>query len=111
MGILFENQTEFKDWGLSLSNAVLTFNGKVEVNKLFDRQIVIPEKPYRLTGRFDLWASMQAYQSRNQLISPSKPIIKNEPVNIDISEEDLDGNLLGLLYGKMKELFPNATDM
>jgi hypothetical protein len=78
------------DLGLDIANCIMTFEGKCSVVKMGVNQ-------YKLSSSY----TVKKPNSKSFFISP---------LTLDIAEEDLNGNLLGLLYGKLKEQYPDCVD-
>lgn len=79
--------------GLSVANLCYTFRGSYTVKKT-------DEGKYIACGRYEIRTSEDM-----QL-----PIIHGGGIEVEIVKEDLDKNVLNILYTKLKESFNNYSD-
>lgn len=99
MGILFADAIQFPSFDISLTNVVLTFHGSCEIRKVINSPGVAT---IFVMGFYDVY-SKSAYDANNNpentTIKP--PIIQSVQKTIIITEEQLNGNVITLLYNTM----------
>lgn len=79
--------------GVTLTNLCYTFRGSYTVKKQDDGK-------YIASARYEIRVSEDM-----QL-----PIIHGGGIDLDLSAEDLNSNILNLLYGELKKMFNNYSD-
>jgi hypothetical protein len=108
MGIKIVGNLQVQELGITITDPIITLNGQVHLTKLIGPQRV--NLPYRLRGEYSVWGSELAYSRQYEDFSPYKPILKSITFFFDVDTEAIKGDLLALMYSKLKEKYPNSVD-
>jgi hypothetical protein len=109
MGLKIVGSNFFEELGISLTDSIVTLNGSVQLTKLNGPQRT-NNLPYRVRGEYTIWASENAYAEQYNQFSSFKPILRSITIYLDLDDDQIKGDLLGILYNKLKERYPSAID-
>lgn len=107
MGILIADAVIYEQIGnLEFTGSVITFNGKAEIikNKFIDNN-GNKQTAYVVVGRYDVFVNKDAYDNEKE------PIIIDVYHAIPATAEQLNGNIITLLYDSIKCNYPSAVDI
>jgi hypothetical protein len=106
MAIGISSEEKLDEFGITVSNFVVSINGRYEVYRQRNRgpnSEPLPNTFMIIT--YMCFYTQQGYDTQK------KPFVENQQFTMEVTREHVKGNVFRLIYNKIKERFTTTTDL